>query len=51
MEEANIKKVELKIDGITCQACVAKIERKLSKTEGIKEAVVNISINTGRKCS
>ena len=47
MEEANIKKVELKIDGITCQACVAKIERKLSKTEGIKEAVVNISNNMG----
>ncbi|MBQ3438241.1 MAG: cadmium-translocating P-type ATPase [Fusobacterium sp.] len=46
-DEKNTKKVELKIDGITCQACVAKIERKLSKTSGIKEAVVNISNNMG----
>lgn len=38
-------KLELKIDGISCQACVAKIERKLSKTNGIDKALVNISNN------
>lgn len=38
-------KLELKIDGISCQACVAKIERKLSKTNGVDKALVNISNN------
>ena len=33
-QEKDNKKLELKIDGISCQACVAKIERKLSKTNG-----------------
>lgn len=47
MSTENLKKIELKIDGITCQACVAKIERKLSKTDGVQEAVVNISNNMG----
>ena len=39
------QKLELKIDGISCQACVAKIERKLSKTNGVGKALVNISNN------
>ena len=39
------KKLELQIDGISCQACVAKIERKLSKTNGVERALVNISNN------
>lgn len=43
--EKDIKKLELQIDGISCQACVAKIERKLSKTNGVKKALVNISNN------
>ena len=34
-QERDNKKLELKIDGISCQACVAKIERKLSKTNGV----------------
>ena len=38
-------KEKLQIEGITCQACVAKIERKLSRTEGVNNAVVNISNN------
>lgn len=50
MENANKElkdncKLELKIDGISCQACVAKIERKLSKTNGVDKALVNISNN------
>ena len=43
--EKDTKKLELHIDGISCQACVAKIERKLSKTNGVKKALVNISNN------
>ena len=41
-QERDNKKLELKIDGINCQACVAKIERKLSKTNGVGKALVNI---------
>ena len=45
LTEENFKKLELKIEGISCQACVAKIERKLSRTNGVKKALVNISNN------
>ena len=44
-QERDNKKLELKIDGISCQACVAKIERKLSRTDGVEKALVNISNN------
>ena len=44
-QERDKKKLELKIDGISCQACVAKIERKLAKTGGVEKALVNISNN------
>lgn len=36
-------KIELKITGMSCAACSAKIERKLGKTEGINKAAVNLS--------
>ena len=42
LTEENLKKLELKIEGISCQACVAKIERKLSRTNGVKKALVKI---------
>ena len=45
LTKENFKKLELKIEGISCQACVAKIERKLSRTNGVKKALVNISNN------
>ena len=44
-QEKDNNKLELKIDGISCQACVAKIERKLSRTDGVEKALVNISNN------
>ena len=44
-KEKDNQKLELKIDGISCQACVAKIERKLSRTDGVEKALVNISNN------
>ncbi len=36
-------RIELKIDGMTCAACSAKIERVLTKTEGVSSAVVNLA--------
>lgn len=36
-------KVELKITGMSCAACSAKIEKKLNRTEGIKKAMVNLA--------
>lgn len=44
-QEKDNKKLELKIDGISCQSCIAKIERKLSRTNGVEKALVNISNN------
>ncbi len=36
-------KVELKITGMSCAACSAKIERRLGKMEGISSAAVNLA--------
>ncbi len=41
-----IRKESLKISGMNCAACSAKIEKKLSRMEGVKEAAVNLA--TGR---
>ena len=38
-----MKKQELIISGMTCAACSGRIERKLGKTEGVAEAVVNLA--------
>jgi len=37
-----MKKVTLKIEGMTCSACSNGLEKYLNKQEGIKEAVVNL---------
>ena len=42
-----MKKDILEISGITCQACVAKIERKVSRMEGVEQANVNLSTGIG----
>jgi len=36
-------KVELKISGMSCAACAARIDKKLNKLNGIKKAVVNLA--------
>ena len=36
-------KVELKLSGMSCVACSAKIEKKLNKTQGIVRAAVNLA--------
>lgn len=37
-------KASLKIQGMTCAACAAKIEKALNKMEGVKEANVNLAM-------
>jgi Cu+-exporting ATPase len=39
-------KLELKVEGMSCAACVRSIERKLSKVAGVESARVNLG--TGR---
>ncbi|NLL18076.1 MAG: cation-translocating P-type ATPase, partial [Clostridia bacterium] len=41
--EALLEKRELKIKGMTCAACSARVERKLKATPGIIDAVVNLA--------
>ncbi len=36
-------KIELRINGMTCAACSGRIEKILSKAEGISQAVVNLT--------
>lgn len=36
-------RIELKISGMTCAACSARVEKKLNKMEGIKKATVNLA--------
>lgn len=39
----NENKAELKITGMSCAACSAKVEKKLSKLEGVSKANVNLT--------
>lgn len=41
----SMKKVLLKIDGMTCSACSSGLEKYLNKQDGIKTAVVNLVMN------
>jgi len=38
----DVRRVELRIDGMTCAACVGRVERKLGKLEGVR-ATVNLA--------
>lgn len=41
--ETAIKRIELPIVGMTCSACVRNVERALTRTDGVSEAVVNFA--------
>ncbi|MBT8762342.1 copper-translocating P-type ATPase [Desulfohalobiaceae bacterium Ax17] len=43
LEEASLQKVRLRIKGMTCAACVGRVERALQKVEGVKAANVNLA--------
>lgn len=40
----NVKKITIKVQGMECAACAAKIERQLKKIDGVKDAVVNFAV-------
>lgn len=40
---AEIRQVNLPVLGMTCANCVATVEKSLNKTEGVEEALVNLS--------
>ncbi|SCG81763.1 Cu2+-exporting ATPase [Proteiniborus sp. DW1] len=40
-------KVSLDIEGMTCAACSARVERVLNKIEGVKSVNVNLALNKG----
>ncbi len=44
--EVPMDKLELKIDGMTCAACVARVEKGLNKLPGVKQANVNLATET-----
>lgn len=41
-----MKKIILKIDGMTCSACSSSLEKYLSKQEGVDDALVNLVMAT-----
>ncbi len=43
IKESGLKKISLKITGMTCASCAQNIETALIKTEGVKNASVNFS--------
>lgn len=42
-----MEKVELDIKGMTCAACSARIEKGLNRMEGIEQATINLTTETG----
>lgn len=40
---SDTKKVELKIEGMTCASCANRVERSLKSTDGVTSAVVNLT--------
>ena len=40
--------VTLEIDGMTCASCVSRVEKALSKVEGVVSAQVNLATETAR---
>lgn len=43
----NLNKVNLLIEGMTCSACSARVEKALNKVDGVVEANVNLTLNKG----
>lgn len=43
IKERGLKKISLKITGMTCASCAQNIEKALIKTDGVKNASVNFS--------
>ncbi|KGT46457.1 heavy metal translocating P-type ATPase [Acinetobacter sp. HR7] len=46
--DAKADKLELSIDGMACASCVARVEKALSKVEGVTAANVNLATETAQ---
>ena len=47
LDETPVKTAELGIEGMTCAACSAAVERVTKKLDGVKSAAVNLTTNKG----
>ncbi len=43
-----LEEIDLPVDGMTCAACVRRVERSLDKVEGVSEANVNLATEKAR---
>ena len=43
LRQASEREVVLPVQGMTCAACVGRIERKVSKVAGVRAASVNLA--------
>lgn len=48
MAGQRIRNIEFGVDGMSCGACVARVEKKLGKVEGVQEANVNLATHKAR---
>ncbi|HET7314988.1 heavy metal translocating P-type ATPase [Salinisphaera sp.] len=46
--ETRTETLDFKVDGMTCGACVARVEKKLGKLDGVIDATVNLSTERAR---
>ncbi|MCR4424750.1 MAG: heavy-metal-associated domain-containing protein, partial [Firmicutes bacterium] len=47
-DQAESRRLDLSITGMTCAACAARIEGALRRKSGIKDAAVNLAAETAR---
>ena len=47
MTTQQLRRYKLIIEGMTCNACAARLEHSLSKADGIVEAAVNLPLERG----
>jgi len=45
-DQAPLERAVLTVEGMTCSACVGRVERTLTRTEGVKRASVNLVSGT-----
>jgi len=46
MQKKPVAETSINIGGMTCAACVRRVEKKLQKLEGVESVVVNLATNT-----
>jgi len=49
LHQTGTRIIELDIEGMTCASCVARVERKLGKLDGV-EASVNLPLESAHVC-